>query len=211
MVSGRAGWVRVGVLAAVVAAAGAGVAVALAVDDGASSTDTGVSSTMSPPAVAQPDPGASCPVRLPGRGLPADPVPDVRPAEPTRTLAPAGQVPTRVTLCRYVGRGMFDDGPFDLVAQRELPSSDGPAVVEDLRTVRRQAETITSCARRPEPTPFVLVLEHPDGPPQVIRADADATCAYVRLASTDGREDFAPIGNDLAAAWAARSWQGLSQ
>lgn len=48
-----------------------------------------------------------------------------------------------------------------------------------------------------EPTPLVLVLTMPNDGVQMVRADADPTCAYAGAETTNGVEQFVPIGNDL--------------
>jgi hypothetical protein len=48
-----------------------------------------------------------------------------------------------------------------------------------------------------EPTPFVLVLTMPNDGVQMVRADADPTCAYAGAETTNGVEQFVPIGNNL--------------
>lgn len=49
------------------------------------------------------------------------------------------------------------------------------------------------CARKAEPTPFVLVLTMPDDGVQIVRAEADPTCADAGAETTNGVEQFVPI------------------
>ncbi|MEK4243225.1 hypothetical protein NYE39_14630 [Janibacter sp. FSL W8-0316] len=62
----------------------------------------------------------------------------------------------------------------------------------------------------PEPTPFVLVLAMPNDAVHLVRADADPTCAYTGGRTTNGFEDFAPVGNDLLETWRSGRWAGVT-
>ncbi|WP_434966705.1 hypothetical protein [Janibacter indicus] len=148
--------------------------------------------------------GATCPERLPARGLPAD-FEKWRGAWSGKRLV--GTVrPDQLLLCRYreQGRGFVWD------ADKLLPSADPQEVVDDLRPVPVRPATQTVCARKAEPTPFVLVLSMPNDEVEMVRADAEPTCAYAGAETTNGVEQFVPIGNDLLETWRSGRWTGVT-
>lgn len=148
---------------------------------------------------------ARCPTRLSATGLPKD-------VERWQAKRHDGHLvgetpPERVMLCRY-----DEDGrAFRRVGDKELPSVDRQAIVDDLRSVSVRADEVTRCMRLPEPTPFVLVLAMPNDDVRMVRADADPTCAYAGAQTTNGADDYEPIGNDLLETWQKGRWAGVTR
>ncbi|MFJ6131855.1 hypothetical protein N5P18_02430 [Janibacter terrae] len=165
----------------------------------ASSTEQ---SSASPGAIGR---GARCPEGLPGSGLPREWQRWQARGFDGRLVGPTP--PEQVMLCRYTQEGQS----YRWVADRELRAVDGQQVIDDLRSVPQREETITACARRAEPTPFVLLLTLPNDEVHAVRADADPTCAYAGASTTNGAESFEPIGNDLLAAWRSGRWEGVTR
>ena len=144
--------------------------------------------------------GARCPATLPQSGLPGS---------GSGTGADSRLVgatpPGQVVLCRYEQQGTG----FRWGSEQELPSADRDAIVDDLRSIPASGD-VMGCAIAPDPTPFVLVMAMPNDAVQVVRADADPTCAYATALTTNGAGDFAPIGNDLLETWESGRWEGVS-
>lgn len=152
--------------------------------------------------------GARCPTSLPQRGLPSAVAKQQSTASGLGSRLVGDKAPGQVLLCRYEANGKGTG--FRWSADKELPSTAGQQqLVDDLRSVPVREDAI-GCDIAPEPTPFVLVLSMPDDAVQVVRADADPTCAYATGVSTNGAADFDPIGNDLLTTWETGRWAGLT-
>lgn len=185
-------------------------AVGLAGCSGGESPAVETSARTVSPSPASASPGtiglmARCPTRLSATGLPQD---VERLQAPGHDGHLVGETPPgQVMLCRYEKDGRA----FRWAADKELPSVDRQAIVDDLRSVAVRADGATRCMRLPEPTPFVLVLVMPNDDVRMVRADADPTCAYAGAQTTNGSEDFEPIGNDLLRTWKTSRWAGVTK